>query len=314
MPGVAAVTGATGFIGTHLVRYLAERGWKIRILARRIPGGHDFPLPPVETVIGDLDDPVALRRLVEDADVIIHLAGLVKAPSAEAFHRTNVQGTAAVAAAVAALPKARLIYVSSLAAREPDLSDYAQSKALAEDEVRKIAPGLNSIIIRPSVVYGPGDRETFAFFQSANRGFSIIPGALSQRISFIHINSLLSLIHVICDNESAVSASLEVDDGHPGGYGWPEIVSAMSSAAGQRLRTVHLPAAAVRMAAGINAAMHRLRGTATMFTPGKAQELLHTDWAVRTSAADWPPGWRPNCGLVEGFEKTMLWYRSKGWL
>ena len=314
MPGVAAVTGATGFIGTHLVRHLAEAGWRVRILARRIPGSHDFPVPPVDTVVGDLQDPPALRQLVSGADVVIHLAGLVKAPSAEAFHATNVRGTAGVVEAVAKLPKTRLIHVSSLAAREPELSVYARSKAEAESEVRKLPSGFDSVIVRPSVVYGPGDQETFGFFQRANKGVSIIPASHGQRISFIYINDLCNLIKVISENSLRSTEPLEIDDGKPGAYSWPEILSAMSTAAGKRLRTVHLPAVGVRMAAGLNAALHRLRGTVTMFTPGKARELLHHDWAVRASPVDKLAGWAPTCGIVEGFEKTMLWYRSKGWL
>src|SRR5262245_8548457 len=313
MPGVAAVTGATGFIGTHLVRHMADHGWRIRILARRIPGSHDFPLPPLEAVIGDLNDSSALDRLVAGADVVIHLAGLIKAPANEACQAANVHGTAAVVAAVTRHRVARLIHVSSLAAREPDLSDYARSKARAEDKVHRLPDGLNSTIIRPPIVYGPGDRETLAFFQSASRGFSIIPGTRDQRLSFININDLCELINLISQSGFSSAQPLEVDDGKPGAYGWLEIVSALSAAAGKHLRTVHMPAAAVRMAGGVNAAAHRLRGTTTMFTPGKVREVLHPDWAARP-AAEAPPGWRPTCLIPEGFEKTMLWYRSKGWL
>ena len=314
MPGVAAVTGATGFIGTHLVRHLADAGWSVRILARRIPGSHDFPIPPVDTVVGDLRDPSALSRLFAGADVVIHLAGLVKAPSAEAFHATNVRGTAAVVEAMAKLPRGRLVHVSSLAAREPDLSDYARSKADAESEVRKLPSRFDSVIVRPSVVYGPGDWGIFGFFQGANKGVTIIPGSLKQRISFIYITDLCNLINSISENDSPSAEPLEIDDGKPGAYSWPEILSAMSAAAGRRLRTVHLPAIGVRTAAGLNAALHRFKGTATMFTPGKARELLHHDWAVRAAPVDKLAGWAPTCRIVEGFERTMLWYRSKGWL
>jgi 2-alkyl-3-oxoalkanoate reductase len=312
MAGLVAVTGATGFIGTHVVRELAGRGWKVRILTRRIPGSLYFPLPPVDAVIGDLADPAALRRLVAGADAVIHLAGAVKAPSADAFHRANVLGTRAVVEAMAGQSRGRLIHVSSLAAREPQLSDYASSKAKSEDEVRKLSNGLDWIILRPSVVYGPGDRETLGFFQSAKRGISIIPGPPSQRISFLHINDLSRIFNVLIDDNLS-SGILEVDDKKPGGYGWPEIVAAMSAATGKHLVSLHLPAAAVRLAAAVNAAMHRAAGRVTMFTPGKARELGHDDWVAHPSV-DALSGWEPAHRLREGFEKTMLWYRSVGWL
>jgi len=313
MPGVVAITGATGFIGTHVVRQLADRGWMVRILTRRIPGSHLFPLPRVEAVIGDLADPGALERLVAGTDAVVHLAGVVKAPSAEAFHQANVVGTRAIAEAVAALPKGRLIHISSLAAREPALSDYAHSKTEAENEIRRISNGIDWIIIRPSVVYGPGDRETLGFFQAAERGFSVIPGPRDQRISFINVRDLSNLINVLVEN-NATGETLEIDDSKPGGYGWPEIIGAMSTATGKRLLSLHLPATVVRMVAGINAAVHRLGGSTTMFTPGKARELLHRDWAARAPAAGTLSGWTPAHRLAEGFEKTMLWYRAAGWL
>src|SRR5262245_53018946 len=180
MPGVAAVTGATGFIGTHLVRHLADAGWRVRILARRIPGGHDFPVPPVDTVIGDLQDPSALRQLVSGADVVIHLAGLVKAPSAEAFHATNVRGTAETVETEAKYPQDQPMHGSSLAGREPEKSQSSRSKAEAESEVRKLPSRFDSLIVHPSVVYGPGDQETFGFFQGASKGVSVILASHGQ--------------------------------------------------------------------------------------------------------------------------------------
>jgi len=312
MAGVVAVTGATGFIGTHVVRELAGRGWKVRILTRRIPGSHFFPLPRVEAVIGDLADPAALRQLVAGADAVIHLAGVVKAPSAEAFHRANVMGTRAVVEAVGNQPKGRLIHVSSLAAREPRLSDYARSKSESEDEVRKLSNGIDWIIIRPSVVYGPGDQETLGFFQGANCGISIIPGPRDQRISFIYINDLSRKINLLIE-EQLGGRTCEIDDKKPGGYGWPEIVASMSAAAGRRLISLHLPATAVRIAAHANAAMHRVAGGVTIFTPGKARELRHSDWVAR-APLEALSNWEPRHRLAEGFEKTMLWYRSVGWL
>jgi nucleoside-diphosphate-sugar epimerase len=162
------------------------------------------------------------------------------------------------------------------------------------------------------VVYGPGDRETLGFFQSAKRGISIIPGPSNQKISFIYISDLSRVFKFLLE-ETVGSGIWEIDDKKPGGYGWPEIVAAMSAAAGRRLVSLHLPASALRMAANANAAMHRVAGGVTIFTPGKARELLHSDWVAHApleALANWEPHYR----LAEGFEKTMLWYRSVGWL
>jgi nucleoside-diphosphate-sugar epimerase len=314
MVGLVAVTGATGFIGTHLVRRLATERQPVRILTRRIPADRHFPLPKVEAMIGDLADPKALDRLLTGAGTVIHLAGAVKARSVEAFQQANVLGTRAIAEAAARQPNCRFIHVSSLAAREPQLSDYALSKSDAELEVGKLSSGLRWTIIRPPAVYGPGDRETLGFFSSAARGILPQPGPSDQRISFIDVNELCDFIKVISETGRGDGQTLEIDDGAAEGYGWPEIGAAMAAAAGKPLRAIPLPAFAVHAAAAVNAASHRILGASTVFTPGKARELRHPDWVARPPGGDLLSGWKPSCLLPEGFAKTMRWYRESGWL
>ena len=149
-----AVTGATGFVGPHLIAALAKRGWKLRLLIRRWT-----PLPSLagveaEIVLGDLADEAALRRLVDGVDTVIHAAGLIKARAPDDFMTVNRDGTARLSALA---PEARFILLSSLAAREPALSPYAASTCAAEAAVAGKA-----IAIRAPAVYGPGDRETLA--------------------------------------------------------------------------------------------------------------------------------------------------------
>jgi len=314
MASLVAVTGATGFIGTHLVRRLAAEGRPVRILTRRIPANRLFPLPKVDAVIGDLADPKALDRLLTGAGTVIHLAGAVKARSAEAFQQANVLGTRAIAEAAARQRNCRFIHVSSLAAREPQLSDYALSKSDAELEVGKLSSGLRWIIVRPPAVYGPGDRETLGFFRSAARGFFPRPGPSDQRISFIDVSELCDLIKVISEISRGDGQTLEVDDGAAEGYGWPEIGAAMAAAAGKQLRAIPLPAFAIHAAAAVNAASHRILGASTVFTPGKARELRHPDWVARLPDGEVLSNWKPSCLLPEGFAKTMRWYREAGWL
>jgi uncharacterized protein YbjT (DUF2867 family) len=142
--GVVAVTGATGFLGRHLVRALARDGWTPRVLVRRDPIHPLWRDIEVEVVVGDLKTPGALDRLCDGATVVIHVAGLIKAASLEGFNAVNRDGARAAAlAAKAANPSqggARFILVSSLAAREPQLSNYAASKRAGEDAVREVSP------------------------------------------------------------------------------------------------------------------------------------------------------------------------------
>ena len=182
---LAAVTGATGFVGPHLIAALARHGWKLRLLIRRWT-----PLPSLagvdaEIVWGDLSDEAALRRLVDGADAVVHAAGLIKARRPEDFQAVNRDGTARLSALAPTMP---FLLLSSLAAREPQLSPYAASKRAAEEVVaRRTGPWL---AVRAPAVYGPGDRETLAYFKMAARGFAPQPDRPDARLSLIHVEDL----------------------------------------------------------------------------------------------------------------------------
>ncbi|MFL6742255.1 MAG: NAD-dependent epimerase/dehydratase family protein, partial [Sphingomicrobium sp.] len=164
-----AITGGTGFVGAHVIDAGLAAGHEVEALTRR-----DQPeRERVTWIAGSLDDRSALKRLVEDADAIIHVAGVINAPDAAGFEQGNVGGTLAMLAAATAGGVRRFIHVSSLAAREPKLSLYGASKARAEELVE--SSGLDWAIVRPPAVYGPGDRETLELFKMARRGFVLLP-------------------------------------------------------------------------------------------------------------------------------------------
>jgi nucleoside-diphosphate-sugar epimerase len=165
-----AITGATGFLGQHLLKAFADAGWTVRVLARRDPIATFGSMARLEVTPGDIEDEGALRALCHGADVVIHAAGLVKARRDADFHRINADGADRLAqAAQAVAPAAHVILISSLAAREPQLSPYAASKRAAE-VMMAARLGDRLTIVRPTAIYGPGDRETFALFAAAARG------------------------------------------------------------------------------------------------------------------------------------------------
>ncbi len=147
-----AITGATGFVGGHLIRAARERGYELRALTR----GWRPPQDGIDWVEGALDRPEALHKLARGADAVVHIAGLINAPDRAGFAAVNVAGTAAMIDAARRAGVRRFVHISSLAAREPSLSDYGWSKAKAERLVA--ASGLDWTILRPPAVYGPGDR------------------------------------------------------------------------------------------------------------------------------------------------------------
>ena len=296
-----AITGATGFVGARLLDLALAEGHGIRALARR----PQSPRDGVEWVEGALDRPDALDRLTEGADAVIHVAGVINAPDAAGFEAGNVAGTAAILSAAERAGVARFVHVSSLAAREPGLSQYGASKARSEALVT--ASGLAQAIVRPPAVYGPGDRETLELFRMAKRGFVLLPPA--GRLSLIHVDDLARLLLALA--EAPGGALVEPDDGRPRGWTHREFAAALGDAVGRKPLTFAASRALVAVAARADRLM---RGAKAKLTPDRAAYFCHPDWVVDARRAA-PEGlWKPHIETVPGLADTARWYRAAGWL
>jgi nucleoside-diphosphate-sugar epimerase len=314
MSKLVAITGATGFLGRYIVRAFAARGWRVRVLARQPVDHPQFAGLQLDAVPGDLSNCEALRALVDGADVIIHAAGLIKARSSAAFEAVNVVGTANLAHAIeksGASP--RVLLVSSMAAREPTLSSYARTKHAAEQLLAtKLKRCAKLIIVRPSAIYGPWDRETLSIFRAVAWHIFLRP-SVHGRIAVIHAADAAAGIAVLCEQGSR-EALFELTDERVEGYSWDEIVKAAETAMGTRALVIPLPGPAVKAAAAISAGIGKLLRHTPMFTPEKAREILHADWGSRAESQPLRSLWRPEIGLAQGFRETVNWYRDRHWL
>ncbi len=307
MIGLAALSGATGFLGRRLAPAMLARGWRVRALTR---GALPAPAPgeALTWERGDLADHAALARLTHGADVTIHCAGLIKANSRAEFFAVNEGGAAAVAAAA----PGRLILVSSLAARAPELSDYAASKRAGEAAALREAGG-RATIVRPPAIYGPGDRETLGLFRLASRSPVLpLPGDDDARLALAHVDDVVAAILRLAEGEAA-GGCFAIGGDRPEGYGWREIMSEAARACGRRTRLAPIPPAVVMGAATLSAWLGRLSGAPAIFTPGKARELLHGDWSV-TPMEQAPDAPAARFSLKAGFADAVDWYRGEGWL
>lgn len=218
-----AITGATGFVGQAVLDFAARAGIEVRALARRPQEAR----AGVEWVQGDLDDKRALQRLVGRASVVLHIAGVVNAPDPQGFEAGNVLGTLNVVNAALAAGVPRLVHVSSLSAREPDLSIYGRSKLRGEKIVK--ASSLDWTVVRPPAVYGPRDTEMFELFKLARRG--IVPLPPQGHLSIIHVNDLARLLlSLIPGGEEVTHLTFEPDDGTTGGWTNTELAKAIGVA------------------------------------------------------------------------------------
>lgn len=306
-----ALTGATGFIGRRLARRLVAAGWRVRALCRRTDD--ELAALGVEAVAGDLADDEALARLTEGAEVTVHGAGAVRAPSAAAFFAVNRDGSRRLAAAVLAKAAApRLLLISSLAAREPSLSPYAASKRAAEEALLGLADRLDLAIVRPPAVYGPGDPLTLELFRQLARRRPLIPGRPEARFSLLFVDDLADAVARLAAQTHWGGVILEPDDGRRGGYGWLDLVAVAARQFGHGARPLFLPRALLWPAALVSELIGRGFGAAPVLTRGKLRELFHGDWVCRPTApaiADW----RPRVGFGDGFPLTWQWYREHGW-
>ena len=291
-----AVTGGTGFVGQ---RVLALSVAPVRALTRTVQPTRS----QVAWVRGDLADHAALSRLCEGASAVIHIAGVVNARDRAAFDAGNVAGTATVLAAARDAGVRRFVHVSSLAAREPQLSDYGASKAAAEALVA--ASGLDWVTVRPPAVYGPGDREMLALFRLAAKGLAVAPNG---RISIIHVDDLArALLALAVDGPSRTV--LEIDDGRADGYSHAEFARALGAAL-----VVPLPAMALGLGASVAAAWARIGGGLPVLSRDRARYIAHPDWVARGGNAALAGVWAPQFDMAAGFADTMAGYRAKGWI
>ena len=310
---LAVITGASGFIGRWLVPELARGGWRLRLLLRRDPVVPEWQHLRPEIVAGTLADPAALGDLVEGAALVVHAGGLIKAATRRQFFEVNRDGTAAIAkAARAAVPDAHFMLVSSIAAREPGLSDYAASKSAGESVVRETF-GPRATILRPPAVYGPGDRESLRFFQVARHRYVPVPGPADARTAMIHVQDLARLVAALAASEPA-GATCTAADARPQGYRRDEIFRAAAQAVGNDSpRLVRAPGPLLR-AVALAGDVARLFGSAAMLNSQKLREIRHPDWSVPAAEVAQAPGWAPAFGLQDGFADSVAWYRRAGWL
>lgn len=298
-----ALTGGTGFVGAHLLDVAVAGGHHVNALTRQ----EQPPRDGVDWVLGDLNDRSALERLVDDAEAIIHVAGVISAPNAAAFELGNAGGTLWMLAAATAGGVQRFVHVSSLAAREPRLSLYGGSKHRAEELVH--SSGLDWVIVRPPAVYGPGDKETLELFRMARLGLMLMPP--KGRVSVIHVSDLARLLLALAMPDAPANKLIEPDDGKSGGWTHREFARALGQAVGTKPAIVSSPGLLLRLAARAD---QLLRGPRAKLTVDRAAYFSHRNWVVEPKRACPPGVWTPQIPTEQGLRETADWYRAQGWL
>lgn len=301
---VLAMTGATGFVGGATLRDAVAAGWHVRALARRPQDAREG----VTWISGALDKPDALAELAAGSDVVMHIAGVVNVPTRADFEAGNAAATAHVIDAARGAGVRRFVHVSSLAAREPGLSNYGWSKERAEKIVQ--ASGLDWTIIRPPAVFGPGDTEMLDLFRMARRGIALVPPG---RMSAIFVDELARLLVAIAaDRDTSIGQIYEPDDGKPTGWSYRSFARAVGRAVDRaHVSTIPVPPMVLKTAGQLDTLFRR--GGAKL-TPDRARYIAHPDWVAADGAAPPHALWKPELATAEALAETVRWYRAQGWL
>jgi nucleoside-diphosphate-sugar epimerase len=301
-----ALTGATGFIGNRVARRLVANGFKLQALTRTTSDRSRLTGLNINWVEGALEDLDSLKRLVSGVDAVVHCAGAVRGATQAHFDRLNVDGVARLVQAVNEQhPVPRFLLISSLAAREPEISPYASSKRQGEVVLTTKSGQVPWTVFRPPAVYGPGDREMLPLMRWMARGIAFVLGSGDTRFSMLYVDDLAEAIRHWLFVDRLQEKVFELHDGHRGGYSWQDVIGTFKRIGGKRIRCVHVPVSGVRVAAALNFIAARALGYKPMLTPAKLRELTHPNWVCENTTITRETGWTPHISLEDGLRRTL---------
>lgn len=319
------VTGASGFVGSHLVDALAARGSRVRCLARGTSDLRWLPAEGVDLVRGDITDPASLGPAVEGVATVFHLAGVTASGERDAYMRVNAGGTRNLARAAREAGVGRFLHVSTLAAAGPSLSGaprtedeleaptshYGRSKLAGERAVRE-TEGLAWTVVRPPAVYGPRDTDFLKLFRLVRGGrIPRLPGT-PQCVSLIHVTDLVR--GILAAAGSAGAAGRVYFLSHPDTETWTGIGTLAAEAMGRPVRIVTVPRWVLPAASRLSGAVARVRRRPVPYPLDRVRDLLQPGWTCDGTRAERDLEFRAEIPHREGIAGLAGWYRDRGWL
>ena len=323
------VTGATGFIGSHLVERLLSEGAIVRCLMRPVSprGGAARHLPPqgATSILGDLITGAGLDTALDGVDIVFHLAGVTKALHASDYYLGNVRATENLLSAMSG-SSARLIHVSSLAALGPSpdgtplredaaphpLTHYGKSKLAGEQAVRGSKISGRSTVIRPPVVYGPRDVDVYQVFKAAAGGALLRIGRPESYFSFIYIADLVDGLILAAERRQAAGKAYFL--ANPGPVSWTEFGATAALTMVKKIRTFTLPVWAAYLGGCFADLLSRMTGRPGILSRDKILDARQRYWVCDVTRAAVELDFRTRTSLREGVAATLEWYRQAQWL
>jgi len=319
------VTGATGFIGSHLVEALLQKGVQVRCLIRKAGDLKWLKGLPVETTLGDCSDQTSLREAVKGVDQVFHLAGITKAVKERSFFEINASGTENLILACCQYNPhiQKFLYLSSQAAagpcqngnkkRESDpcepISPYGQSKRLGEELVLAYSQELPLVILRPPGVYGPRDKDFYALFKWVSRR---INPYFSGKVSLCYVQDVIQAILLAVRSQTISGEIFFVSDGTD--YPMEEIGETLAQAMGVTPFPLPIPKWFMFGVASFSEYLSLISGRPPLISRGMAEQMIQEDWTCDITKAKTLLGFQPQFQLSQGAGLTFQWYKKQKWL
>jgi nucleoside-diphosphate-sugar epimerase len=324
----ALVTGATGFIGSHLVEALVQQGAQVKCLVRNkrcLGWVKDFP---VEFVVGNCQEKDSLKQGVQDVDQVFHLAGVTAAVKEKTYFEVNAQGTENLIQACIEnnTRLKKFIYLSSQAAAGPcrgggkknesdpcePVSPYGKSKLRGEELALSHSHELPLLILRPCAVYGPRDKGFYAVFQCLSKHIKPCLSNQDQHISMCYVQDLVRAILLAVEAKTESGEVFFLSDGQD--YRMEDVGDIFAQAMEINARKIHLPKGMLFGLAFFAQCFSRLTGKPSIMSRGKVEEMICKNWLCDIKKARSLLGFEPRISLARGAELTVAWYKKENWL
>ncbi len=322
---IILVTGATGFVGTHLVRLLVQKGYKVRCLVRRTSDTSRLPdMSGLAT--GHLLNYESLELAVKDCWGVIHVGGIVRARNPRDFYLTNRDGTGNLTKAAVEAGVERFILCSSQAAGGPStpdrkrqigdtpnpITDYGKSKLAGETALTEKAGEMWYSVLRPPSVYGPYDYAFFTVVKWIQMGIKLRIGEGKMLFSIIHVEDLARALVLGIEADQESDQVWYVNDG--GVHNVEELTSAIQSAMSKNARWISIPLWAADPAARVMETFANIRGETALFGRQRIAELTQAAWTCDDTPFREATGFKEQFDLSSGFAQTVTWYDEQGWI
>ena len=322
------ITGATGFIGSHLAEALHGKGYKLRVIVRKTSNRRWIEHLPIEYIVGELHDESLLRKAVEGVDYIYNLAGVTKARNEAEYFRSNHEATRNLLTATLTHNARikRFVHISSQTVSGPSrggkpvdeempcqpITAYGRSKLEAEKECLKLMDKLPITIVRPPAVYGPRDRDIFEFFKTMDKGIHPLIGFSDTYVSLIHVRDLVNGILLAGEHEKSVGSTYFIASERY--YNWKEIGEITSKIMQKRVIRVRVPVTLVYGISVIAEIASFFSRKPALLNIEKARDIVQRAWTCSIEKARRELGYREGLTIEEGIRDTVTWYREHGWL